>query len=74
MDTERQERIKDSIDETTKVITNLEMVLQGLTETKQKAIRIDEKSEIQKVINRLNNEITFLEDIKSNDEMVLSIG
>ena len=73
MESERIEKIKDSIEETETDIKNIQLVIQGLEETKDKAKRIDERISINIWIKKLENEISFLEDIKESDENCLSM-
>lgn len=69
----RKEKILDSIDETNQFINNISVVVQGLKEVLDKANRLDERIEINKLINKLNNEIDFLEEFKENDEETLRL-
>lgn len=64
---ERQENLKDNIDDTENTIKNIQIIIQGLREVKDKAIRYDEKIEIQKLIERNEREIDFLNDIQESD-------
>ena len=72
-----QEQLKAQrvvLSKTTRVPANRERVkniIKGLEEVRDKS-RVDEKIKINKLIVELESEITFLEDIKENDEAVLN--
>lgn len=70
---ERKEKIRESIKETQTIINNIEIVIQGLESVKKQAKRIDEKTDIQKLIDQKTKEIDFLCDLRENDEATLSI-
>ena len=71
MENERIEKIKDSIEETETEISNIQIVIQQLIETRNTAKRTDEKSKIQEVINSFSSEISFLEMTAEEDRTAL---
>jgi hypothetical protein len=71
MSNERIEKIKDSIDETDEEIKNIQLVIQKLETAKDTSKRFDERNEIQKLIEKFSNEISYLEDIREDDERAL---
>ena len=68
---ERQEKIQDSIDDTQEQIENIQLVVQKLNILKDTTTDRDVKSDVNSLIEKYKNDITYLEDIKESDERVL---
>ena len=74
MELKRIDQIKNSIEETEDQISNLQVVIQGLKNTKDQADRSDEKNMLNACITKIESEILFLEDIKDSDQEVLNLN
>ena len=70
---ERQEQIQDSIEETQEQIENIQLVVQKLNILKDTTTDRDVKSDVNSLIEKYKNDITYLEDIKESDENTLQI-
>ena len=67
---ERIDKLKDIIDETETDIKNIQFVVKDLK--KIELNRIEDKCMLNACIEKLESEISFLEDIKENDEAILN--
>jgi len=69
---DRQEQLKNNIEETEQEIKGFELVIQGLDKIKETTKNQEAKIELKELINNFNNNIKFLEDIKQSDEDYLN--
>lgn len=72
MENTRAEMLKDSIEETQNEIENFQLVVQKLTDIKDK-LRGQERAETEKLIHYFDEQLNFLEDILKSDENTLNL-
>jgi len=66
-----KEKIEFDIEETKKDISNIQVVIQELKAVEDTAKRTDEKYRIRSLINSLDNEVNFLEELNTQEEEYL---
>ena len=71
-DTTRAEKLSISIEETEQEITETQLLIQQLEETKNDIDDDDLKTDFYSIIQKCENKISYLEGLKENDEEVLN--
>ena len=71
----RKEKLEHENEETENEIKNIHLVVQGLKDLKDTALRLDEKTKISLLMDSCEKEISFLETlIDSNKETLVKDG
>ena len=71
-DTTRAEKLSISIEETESEISNLQMVIQEVSNIKDKLFDYGFSDEFNKIIENSESQITYLEGLKESDENILN--